>query len=361
MIVEILVQEETGIKKDSIRQHIENIVDKKKCSTLNVAVAYATVSGTNQILHAFKKNKLNQSRWVVGLSDMITQPDVLELLLALKGAKVRVADTNQYGTRYHPKVFQFGDHKSGRPEITIIGSANMTASALNDNVETLSLLYAESEKDYSDFRKLWRQLWKIGQPLSSKIMNDYRKKYAAADKIRKDQRRKFKKTTKLKAGQQKVKEVFSSDEAQLDPKLAKVCWIEVGKATLFGRELEFKAELANFFDLVSTGQPAQTFNFELKDGTTTSLRMKYQTKNGMWRLQMNPSIPEVEVGLRPKLPKGGLGRSPHVAIFTKTKAAKTFELRFILDTSKEYAALQTKSEETGTLGQTTARKYGWCN
>lgn len=103
------------------------------------------------------------------------------------------------------------------------------------------------------------------------------------------------------------------------------------------------------------------FDFKLINGTTTPLRMKYQSDNGMWRLQMKPTIPEVKKGLRPELADGKLGRSPHVAIFTKTKAPGTFNLKFILETSNAYEALQAKSKLTGTIGQTTTRKYGWCN
>jgi len=362
MRVDFILQSENSSEKNSIGQHIANVVAKGKFTSARIAVAYATVSGTRQILKSFSSKKLASSQWVIGLSDFITHPDALELLFKTDGASVKVADTVKYGTRYHPKVFQFGDEKSTTPKLTFIGSANMTAAALRTNVETLSELTAEDKSDFKSFDTLWGKLWKTGKPLTAKRLAEYRVKFEAADKARKTSKAKLRKihAASTKPPSNKAVEILSSDEAQLDPKLAKTCWIEVGKATLFGRELEFKLELANFFGLDSSDTNEKTFNFKLDDKSETQLRMKYQAKNGMWRLQMNPTIPEVEIGLRPKIP-GGLGRSPHVAIFTKTKADDTFQLKFILDTSVAYTRLQSKSEKTGTLGQTSARKYGWCD
>ena len=362
MRVDFILQSENSSQKESIGRHIADVVAKRKFTSARIAVAYATVSGTRQILNSFSSKKLARSQWVIGLSDFITHPDALELLFKTDGASVKVADTVKYGTRYHPKIYQFGDTKSTTPKLTFIGSANMTAAALRTNVETLSELTAENKSDLKSFDALWGKLWKTGKPLTAKKLADYRAKFEAAEKTRKPSKTKLHKIKQsgIKASPKKTVEVLSSDEAQLDPKLAKTCWIEVGKATAMGRELEFKLELANYFGLNSNDKTEKTFNFKLDNGTVTPLRMKYQSDNGMWRLQMNKSIPEVEIGLRPQVP-GGLGRSPHVAIFTKTKAADTFRLRFILDTSTSYSRLQSKSKKTGTLGQTSARKYGWCD
>lgn len=362
MRVDFIIQNENGPVKNSIGQHIANVISKKKFTSARVAVAYATVSGTRQILRSFSSKKLSRSQWVIGLSDFITHPDALELLFKTDGASVKVADTVKYGTRYHPKIFQFGNAEAATPELTFIGSANMTAAALKTNVETMSKLTAEDKADSKRFDILWDKLWKMGKPLTVRRLADYRAKFEAAEKARKSSKTKLRNIQKsgLKTKPNKSVEVLSSDEAQLDPKLAKTCWIEVGKATAMGRELEFKLELANYFGLNSNDRIEKIFNFKLEDGTVTPLRLKYQSDNGMWRLQMNKSIPEVEKGLRPKVP-GGLGRSPHVAIFTKTKESDTFQLKFILDNSPSYFRLQSKSEKTGTLGRTSARKYGWCD
>jgi hypothetical protein len=84
--------------------------------------------------------------------------------------------------------------------------------------------------------------------------------------------------------------------------------------------------------------------------------MKYQG-NHMWRLQMNNEVPEVKVGLRPKLGGGKLGRSHFAAIFQK--AANKFQLKFVRLNSRLFGTLVRKTKECGTLGQTSARTYGW--
>ena len=76
---------------------------------------------------------------------------------------------------------------------------------------------------------------------------------------------------------------------------------------------------------------------------------------------MNSHIPEIQDGLRPVDPKTRkLGRSPYVAVFTRTNVANTYRLKFIDESSEEYASLLTRSRQVGTLGRTTARQYGWC-
>lgn len=159
---------------------------------------------------------------------------------------------------------------------------------------------------------------------------------------------------------EKQAEVLASDIAQLDPSLAKTCWIEGGYITAMGRELEFKAEQGLFFGLSSSGVDSpQTFNFRLASGAEMPLRMKYQG-NHMWRLQLNSKIPEVQRGLRPRQADGSLGRSPYVAVFRKTSRRNTFELEFIKLESKGFKELLLQSTSTGTVGHTSARQYGWC-
>jgi len=151
------------------------------------------------------------------------------------------------------------------------------------------------------------------------------------------------------------------DSSGDDPTLATVCWIEVGKNTLMGKELEFKAEQALFFGLSPIGDKKEerTFAFTVSSGDSVPLRFVYQG-NSMWRLQMNVDVPEVAVGLRPRDPiTGKQGRSPFVAVVTRTDKSNHFALGFIDEQSPDYTEVRNRSENFGTLGSTSARKYGW--
>ena len=153
--------------------------------------------------------------------------------------------------------------------------------------------------------------------------------------------------------------ILASDDAELDPAQATICWIECGYITAMGREIELKAEQGLFFGLNPAGEEPRVFNFLVSSGVTTSLRLKFQA-NHMWRLQLNSEVPEVAAGLRPRMPDGTLGRSSYVAVFERTDDGSVFRLRFIGLSSIEFAKLARKSRQLGTLGQTSARQYGWC-
>jgi hypothetical protein len=86
--------------------------------------------------------------------------------------------------------------------------------------------------------------------------------------------------------------------------------------------------------------------------------MKFQ-KNHMWRLQMNNQVPEVAIGLRPLQEDGSLGRSPFAAVFERPAEQNLFDLRFVRLDSKMYKRILADSTKKGTIGKTSARRYGW--
>ena len=139
---------------------------------------------------------------------------------------------------------------------------------------------------------------------------------------------------------------------------AKVCWIEVGKNTAMGRELEFKSEQARYFGLNPQGGMPEHKTFLVSNGGKVKLRLKYQA-NSMWRLQFTPEVPEFVAGLRPPAEGGKLGRSPYVAIFRRIKGNEEFKLSFIRVSSGTDRNIRSRSISNGTLGRTTAREYGW--
>lgn len=167
------------------------------------------------------------------------------------------------------------------------------------------------------------------------------------------------KALKLQPKPKKVPATLGTGSASpgIDPTVATQCWIEVGKNTALGHELEIKAEQALFFGLHHSGGNKQAREFRLTDGSSIQLNFKYQG-NAMWRLQMRNRIPEVRRGLRP-IVDGRLGRSPYVAVFERTRAKNSFKLRFIREKSVDYRRIKRNAEINGTVGHTTARQYGW--
>jgi HKD family nuclease len=334
---------------------IENLPNIERCKVVRVAVAYATVSGVRLLLSSVAAEQLQESYWLVGLDDAITQPGAIEMLQQEAGANVRVASYQSKGFRFHPKVFQFGYDIDLKKSVLVVGSNNLTSSAMRGNGEAFITVWPSTTAELSATDEFWKQLWNEGHEPTPAELKAYKAKYERAKRARK----KLERVLGVKVAKPVVQEVLSSDDAEIDAALSSICWIECGAVTAMGRELEFKAEQGRFFRLSPSGGHAQQFKFRVSDGKVVTLRMKYQ-QNHMWRLQMNNEVPEVRTGLRPLLPDGSLGRSPYVAVFKRTKWPDTFDLQFLKVSSPAFSKLKDESERRGTVGRTSARQYGWC-
>lgn len=351
----LLIQSPTGIRQESLQASVAACIARGKFDTSRVAVAYATVSGVRALLAAFDQFGLRKSEWLLGLDDSFTQPGAIELLLSLKHSTVRLASFEMSGRRFHCKFYAFA--RAGKPRLpsAMIGSANLTASALHGNSESAVLLHCTRKQDKDELNARWNLLWAQGNAPNAEALSTYSKMYER-------RRRLYRKVHKLatpKEGNETPQSVLVNDDAEIDPSMAGTCWIECGNVTAMGRELEFKAEQGLFFGLDPSGGNPRVIRFQLSDGSSSDLRMKYQG-NQMWRLQMNNNVPEVKVGLRPEGQDGKLGRSPYVAVFGRIPGTHTIKLRFLDLSSKEFRVLRKRTIRSGTLGRTTTREYGWC-
>ena len=345
MRVVTLLQHHQNAAPATVSQLLNDVAAESEANTAEVAVAYASVSGLRQFLDAVsKKRDVAKSRWVVGLDDLLTHPGVLDVLSARADATVRVAGERINGRRFHPKMFHLVNSEKSTKSALVIGSANMTVGGLQGNVEAATALVSTSAADAASMRAIWLQTWSTGTPLTTRILSEYRVEF---------ERELHRRNALKAAGAKATRLVLQSDSALTDPSLATVCWIEVGNITGFQCEqLEIKAEQALFFGLGSAGGPDAVVTVMLESGAKVGIPAKYRG-NAMWRFNLPLSIPEVQAGLRP-----GGKRSPFIAVFERhTKSKLAF--RFIKAASHEASLLRRRSNDTGTLGATTARQYGW--
>ncbi len=316
-----------------------------------ISVAYMTIAGVRSLLSGFSPLPPPRTKWLIGLDDFVTQPGALDVIFAIPGAEVRVISYSSLGVRFHPKVYILQKQSAPKIGFTIVGSANLTAQALAGNGEASAIFQYENAADFLQVREMWDALWSQGHKPTTKELVAYKAKYDLIQKSRPKQI----KTKRASAGIV----ILASDDAELDPGAARLCWIECGHITAMGREIELKAEQGIFFGLNPTGEQPKHFAFVVSSGISVQLRMKFQG-NHMWRLQLTRDVPEVASGLRPVLPDGSLGRSPYAAIIERTHKHDVFKLRFIDLNSIEFKKIVKKSIELGTYGKTTARQYGWC-
>jgi len=296
------------------------------------------------------------SAWLLGVDDAITQPGAIELCQDLESSSVRIASFEEVSLRFHPKVLLMTSSSSPEKGLMMVGSANLTNHALQGNAESVVFLHAESDSDVQELIARWDDIWTLGRTMTAAELKRYASRYEKNKEIRK----KLVRTQKVKkpGKPRKIKPVLSSDKAELDPSLARTCWIECGYNTAMGRELELKAEQGLFFGLNPKGEAPRRFDFRLSNGETARLRLKFQG-NAMWRLQLTTEVPEVARGLRPRMADGTLGRSPWVAVVARTRKRGSFTLRFVRLSSREYRDLRKRSQSVGTVGRTSAREYGW--
>lgn len=352
----VLTQGPTTPEKDSLQCYLTGRIHKDQFDTAKVAVAYATVSGVRALLAAFNAHGLKKSSWLLGLDDAITQPGAIDLLLSLGNAEVRVASHEDADFRFHPKFFAFA-HAAGSDEVLcLIGSANLTVSAFCGNAEAVAVLECQSAHDRASIDAAWKRLWAQGHVPTVAELDAYKALYKKAARVH----GKYKTLIAKKKKSVGSAEVLVSDDAELDPAMANICWIECGNVTAMGRELEFKAEQGLYFGLNPSGGKSKLISLRTSEGKKTNLTMKYQG-NHMWRLQMNNSVPEVKAGLRPKKKNGKRGRSPYVAIFSRNKPGGVIDLKFINLNGKDFSELRKRTIASGTLGKTSAREYGWCS
>lgn len=354
MDVEVANQWPKGPKASQLKALLAGYITAGDCNTLDAAAAYVTTEGVNAVLEALNGKNLVKSRWLVGLDDAISQPGAIALIRSLSNASLRVVSFAGQGARFHTKMIHLPSAKKGGRSVLMVGSANISRAAFEKNAEGVSFISSESAFEDKMLVAKFDEVWNLGHVPSDAELKTYDARYHAARKIRKE-------LEKLTIGKNTTPNLLETpDEIQLDPSLANTCWIECGKITLMGKELELKGIQARFFGLLPSGVHGtiSMINLRHKNGSIYNTRFKFDT-NSMWRVLFPSAIPEIVSGLRPKDKNGKLGRSPYVAVFRKTKASGLFDLEFLHETDKRYEALKQRSLDEGAIGDTGKRLFGW--
>lgn len=350
----ILLQKSKPIPRESVEALLTNIAAQTTWQKISVAVAYCSVAGARLFYEVVQRSNPTASfRWLLGLDDFITQPGAIDFCKALPNSTLKVYCSPDRHSRFHPKIYLF--HKTVNPNHAsiVVGSANLTAAAFTKNYEAVSVIKASTQADINSMNASFDAAWECAITPSVAFLKKYTTQF---NKHRPVTRFVLASDTKPEKAR-KTTEVLSTDSAERDPALSNICWIEVGKNTAMGRELEFKSEQALFFGLARGGGAPEMRQFIVSDGRQIQLRLKYQG-NAMWRLQMTKDIPEVARGLRP-IVGGKLQRSPYVAIFKRHPQNGAFGLSFVKASSTRFERVKACSKRLGTIGSTSSRQYGW--
>ena len=145
----------------------------EEIKSLYFAVAFFTKS--QLLLDLADKGKIIKLVFRLGFP---TKPDDIEKILEHKNIEVRFFNDNHF----HTKMYLFGDRYG------LVGSANLTSSALERNQE-LSVLLESDDDRFDDMCTLFNEYWNDAAVLTNVISKQYRKNYEAQktliDKVKK--------------------------------------------------------------------------------------------------------------------------------------------------------------------------------
>ena len=107
MKTSFLIQSKNGARQDILQAAVTACIGHGQLDCARVAVAYATVSGARALQAAFDNHGLQESRWLLGLDDALTQPGAIALLRSLPHSTVHIASFEKSRRRFHPKFYAF--------------------------------------------------------------------------------------------------------------------------------------------------------------------------------------------------------------------------------------------------------------
>ena len=177
---------------------IEN--ELKGCDDLFISVAFITMSGIAPLLGTLKDLETRGAKGRILTTDylMFSDPKALDKLNSLNNLEVKVFKTADSNTGFHTKGYMF--HNNGDLRI-IVGSSNLTQSALSTNHEWNTRIVSTTEGQYAkDIESEFNNLWQ-----SSVCYEEYRNEYTELFNRTKSERSEIKKVTRnLELGYSKV-------------------------------------------------------------------------------------------------------------------------------------------------------------
>lgn len=144
----------------------------KSTTEFRTAVAYTTLSGCKTLLPELE-NRTGSTRWrgipktvLTSFDFGLTEPAALKYLLAIPRCRVHIA-TRSGGGVFHPKLYLFS--ADSRRDL-LIGSANLTRSALTVNTEAALL---EQSADQATVDAQWNELLASSVSLTPERLREY--------------------------------------------------------------------------------------------------------------------------------------------------------------------------------------------
>lgn len=264
---------------------------------LSVCAAYATKWGVLDLRNVLSPVQGGQYRWLLGLDDCFTTPAALKAGRGCQNSEVRVV-RSEIG-RFHAKAYLLDGGPCDHPTL-IIGSANATRDALQRNCEAFVVHRPTTTHASDACVAFWDELWALGSCLSNEVLHEYERDYAESRSKRPE----------LPPEDGDLEDVSAQENVGIGS--SRRAWIELGKNTGGGNQLDIVKALAPFLGLAD--DPAEGDSVLLPfDGPKGRLRYRLTFTQAMWRF-MN-----LQQGFRTKLRPDLDERSPYMLVVEKTQ------------------------------------------
>jgi hypothetical protein len=227
------------------------------------AVAYSTRRGCERLVERIS-TRMGKSPWekskkhfVTSLDFGLTEPAALEFLSSLPDSKVRIANPEVVnkpglmpGKAYHPKLYLFD---SAAATGYVIGSANLTSSALITNTEVVAVGKEVPRK--GRWNDIWAELLLDTTPLTTALLRDYRQKWVRPKRRAVEPDPKPKPPTIRPSDKPVFWEAITT--GGIDPMAFNHLWVEAGSMSSGGshNQLELPRGAHRFFGFPATTYP----------------------------------------------------------------------------------------------------------
>ena len=149
------------------------------CQEFLISVAFITMGGITPLLQTFKELEERGIPVRILTTDylMFTEPRALETLHKLKNIEIKIYVTNNSPKGFHTKGYVFKKDEMYR---IIVGSSNMTLSALTTNKEWNTKVVSTNQSEYvKSIIKEYKELWNSQEALNyDDYIDVYAREYA---------------------------------------------------------------------------------------------------------------------------------------------------------------------------------------
>jgi HKD family nuclease len=316
---------------------LSRLVSNATYTRMRTAIAFASRDGVSLLAKAIgTRTEPLSIKMVVGLDGHITEPKAIEQLSNLFPNEVRCFESLEADTMFHAKTFCFDDEQDKGHFALLIGSSNLSVAGLLKNREgglLLKLDAGEAHVSRRNWETWWQQVWNTAQPVTPNLIAQYTTRYRHSRRMPSPDRI---------SGHRR-------EHATVSIRNANELWLEVGAITGgSANQLEIPREIVTFFRVDPNRFQVRRLLVFTRDGHRWgSNLMAYYMRNGMWRINLNTSIPEVS---------GKKLRGLFVR-FKRTKVLDNYEFSVLKAT--EVRPLQIASGALGNSRTTLSRAYGW--